>query len=146
LVGSAVGDEEATPNEVEVADGLRCVVEVVDARCDEAGVVGVLRDEVEVVVSCRRRLVMSVVDIIIKDSLGAGYTGKEGMDDAAPMSQPLRQDAQSFFKWYSRISEKKAYRTNVVCVKDSSRCSRSHEDPRSTESLRHNIAMQGGAG
>jgi hypothetical protein len=114
-VGSALGDEEATPKEAEVADGLRCVVEVVDARCDEVDV-GVLRDEVEVAVSCRRRLVMSVVDIIIKDSVGAGYTDKEGMDDAAPMSQPLGRDAQGFLKWSSTISEKKAYRTNVVCV------------------------------
>ena len=116
MVGSAVGYDEATRKEVGVADGFRCVVEVVDARCDEVDVAGVLRDEVEVVISRCRRLVMSVVDIIIKDSVGAGYTVKEGMDDAAPMSQPLRQDAQGFFKWYSRISEKKACRTNVVCV------------------------------
>ena len=77
LLGSAVGDDEATRKEVGVADGFRCVVEVVDARCDEVDVAGVLRDEVEVVISPCRRLVMSVVDIIIKDRVEAGYTDKE---------------------------------------------------------------------
>jgi hypothetical protein len=68
------------------------------------------------------------------------------VNDAAPMPKPLRQDARGFFMWYSKIFEKKAYRMNVVCMENGSRCSQSHEDPRSTESLRHNIALQGGAG
>jgi hypothetical protein len=76
-VDSAVGDEDAIRKDVEVADGLPCLVEVVDALRDEVDVAGVLREDVDVVVSGRRRVVMSVVDIIIKDRVEAEYTDKE---------------------------------------------------------------------
>lgn len=77
LVGSAVGDDEAMRNDVEVALGFRCLVEVPVALCDEVDVADALRDEVDVVLCGRRRVVMSVVDIIIKDCVEAGYTDKE---------------------------------------------------------------------
>jgi hypothetical protein len=76
-VGSAVGEEAAIRKDVEVADGLRCLVEVADALRDELDVAGALRDEVDEVGCGRRRVVMSVVDIIIKDRVEAGYTDKE---------------------------------------------------------------------